>query len=81
MATIDLQWGICCPEDSDFILIESSTNLLVTRTAIKSRTSWISGYIGLFTLEVLADERRKFFPLTYDGQNFVCRIAPSHLIE
>ena len=37
------------------ILIGSSSNLQVMRTSIKSRTSWISGHIGLFTL--LAFER------------------------
>ena len=42
-------------------LIESSSNLLVTRTGIKARTSLISGRIRLLTLELLALEWRKFY--------------------
>ena len=42
-------------------LIESSSNLLVTRTGIKARTSLILGPIRLLTLELLALEWRKFF--------------------
>ena len=41
-------------------LIESS-KLLVTRTGIKARTSLISGWIRLLTLELLALEWRKFY--------------------
>ena len=41
--------------------IESSSNLLVTRTGIKARTSLISGRIRLLTLELLALEWRKFY--------------------
>ena len=42
-------------------LIESSSNLVVTRTGIKARTSLISGRIRLLTLELLALEWRKFY--------------------
>ena len=42
-------------------LIESSSDLLVTRTGIKAWTSLISGRIRLLTLELLALERRKFY--------------------
>ena len=42
-------------------LIESSSELLVTRTDIKARTSLISGRIRLLTLELLALEWRKFY--------------------
>ena len=42
-------------------LFESSSNLLVTRTGIKARTSLISGRIRLLTLELLALEWRKFY--------------------
>ena len=42
-------------------LIESSSKLLVTRTGIKARTSLISGWIRLLTLELLAHEWRKFY--------------------
>ena len=42
-------------------LIESSSNLLVTRTGIKARTSLTSGRIRLLTLELLALEWRKFY--------------------
>ena len=50
------------------LLIESSSNLQVTRTAIKSRTSSNSGKIGLFTLELLALECKKKTP-TFDCQD------------
>ena len=42
-------------------LIESSSKLLVTRTAIKARASLISGRIRLLTLELLALEWRTFY--------------------
>ena len=50
-------------------LIESSSQLLVTRTGIKARTSLILGRIRLLTLELLALEWRKFytFELEYLG--------------
>ena len=43
-------------------LIGALLNLQVTRTSKKSWTSSISGQIRLFTLELLALERQKFFP-------------------
>ena len=43
-------------------LTGASSNLEVTTTSIKSRTSSILGQIGLFTFGLLALERRKFFP-------------------
>ena len=46
-------------------LIESSSKLLVTRTGIKARTSLISGWIRLLTLELLALEWRKFYTFEY----------------
>ena len=48
-------------------LIESSLQLLVTRTGIKARTSLISGRLRLLTLELLALEWQKFntFELEY----------------
>ena len=52
--------GKCCLHASSFILIESSSKLLVTRTGIKARASLISGQIRLLTLELLALEWRKF---------------------
>ena len=42
-------------------LIESLSDLLVTRTGIKAWTSLISGRIRLLTLELLALEWRKFY--------------------
>ena len=42
-------------------LIESSSNLLVTRTGIRARTSLISGRIRRLTLELLALEWRKSY--------------------
>ena len=42
-------------------LIDSSSKLLVTRTGIKARTSLISGWIRLLTLELLALEWWKFY--------------------
>ena len=53
--------GKCCLHASSFILIESSLKLLVTRTGIKARTSLISGWIRLLTLELLALEWRQLF--------------------
>ena len=44
-----------------YLLLESSSQLLVTRTGIKARTSLISGRIRLLTLELLALEWRKFY--------------------
>ena len=41
--------------------IESSSKLLVTRTGVKARTSLISDWIRLLTLELLALEWRKFY--------------------
>ena len=61
-------------------LIGASSNLQVTRTSIKSRTSSISGQIGLFTLVLLALERRKIFRYTYNRENVVRMIAVSLLI-
>ena len=42
-------------------LIKSSSKELVTRTGIKARTSLISGWIRLLTLELLALEWRKVY--------------------
>ena len=42
-------------------LIESASQLLITRTGIKARMSLISGQIRLLTLELLALEWRKFY--------------------
>ena len=61
--------------------IRASSNLQVTRPSLKSQTSSISGQIGLFTLELLALERRKTFPWTYNGENVVRMIAFSILIR
>ena len=44
-----------------YLLIESSSKLLVTMTGIKARTSLISGGIRLLTSELLALEWRKFY--------------------
>ena len=44
----------CCPDDSDLIFIESSSDLQVMKTAIKYWTSSILGQIGLFTWELFA---------------------------
>ena len=54
----------CHGHDSTFSfdLIGSSSNLQITRTDIKSRTSSLSSQIGLFALELLALERRNFSP-------------------
>ena len=55
--------GQCCPEDSDFILVGSSSHLQITRAAITFRNSSISGHIGpLFTSKLLTLERWKFCP-------------------
>ena len=61
--------------------IGSSSILKVTRTGVKSQKSSISGQIRLFALELLALERRKFSPWTYNGEDAVDTIAPSVLIE
>ena len=56
-----------------FLLIGSSSNLQVTRTGLKSRTSLISSQIGLFTSELLTLERRRFphiFQCGLDGTFF-----------
>ena len=58
---IDLYWDIGVSMLARSFLIESSSKLLVTRTGIKARTSLISGRIRLFTLELLALERRKLY--------------------
>ena len=57
---LDLQWENGVSKLAHSFLIESSSNLLVTRTGIKSRTSLISGQIGPFTSELLALECRNF---------------------
>ena len=54
-------------------LIESSSKLLVTRTGIKARTSLISGWIRLLTLELLALEWRKFY--TFELEYFWGQLA------
>ena len=64
MATENPQWlimGKCCLHASSFILIESSSKLLVTRTGIKARSSLIPGQIRPLILEWLALEWRKFY--------------------
>ena len=61
--------------------IGCSSNLQVTRIAIKSRISLISGQIGLFSLELLALERWNIFTYTYNGDNVVQMIAASLLIQ
>ena len=53
--------GKSCLHASSSFLIESSSKLLVTRTGIKARMSWISGQIRPLTLELLALEWRKFY--------------------
>ena len=58
---IDLQWENAVSMLARSFLIESSSKLLVTRTGIKARTSLISGWIRLLTLELLALEWRKFY--------------------
>ena len=45
------------------VLIGNSSNLQITKTAIKSRISSISGQIGLVGLELPALEQRKIFPI------------------
>ena len=60
--------------------IGASSNLQITRTSIKARTSSILGQIGQFTLDLLALERLKIFPYTYNGENVVRMIATSLLI-
>ena len=47
-------------------LIESSSNLLVTRTGIKARMSLISGRIRLLTSELLTLEWRKFYTFEHE---------------
>ena len=54
-------------------LIESSSKLLVTRTCIKARKSFISGRIRLLTLELLALEWRKFY--TFELEYLWCQLA------
>ena len=49
------------------LLIESSSNLQITRTAIPSRMSLSSGQIRLFTSELLATECRKTLLLILSG--------------
>ena len=64
MATENPQWlimGKCCLHASSFILIESSSKLLVTRTGIKARSSLIPGQIRPLILEWLALEWQKFY--------------------
>ena len=53
--------------------IESSSKLLVTRTGIKARTSLISDWIRLLTLELLALEWRKFY--TFRTWNILGQLA------
>ena len=50
----------CCGHDSASFLIGSSSNLLVSRTGLKSRTSSISSQVGLFASELHALERQLF---------------------
>ena len=45
-----------------FVLIGSFSDSLVTRKGIKSLTSLILGQIGRIAFELLALERRTFFP-------------------
>ena len=61
-------------------MVSSLSNLQVTRTIIKSRTSSILGQIWLFALELLALVRWKFFPLTYNGEDVLNMIFPSFFI-
>ena len=56
-------WGKCCKHKNVFILIRSSSYLLVIRTGIKYQISSISGQIELYTLELLARERWKKLPM------------------
>ena len=58
---IYLQWENGVTMLARSFLIESSSQLLVTRTGIKARTSLISGRIRLLTLELLALEWQKFY--------------------
>ena len=53
--------GKCCLHASWFIFDQSSSKLLVTRTGEIARTSLISGWIRLLTLELLALEWWKFY--------------------
>ena len=61
-------------------LIGSSLNLQIRRTGIKYQKSLILGQVGLYVLELLALERKNFFPYTYNGENVVDTIAPSFFI-
>ena len=58
---IYLQWENGVTMLACSFLIESSSQLLVTRTGIKARTSLISVQIRLLTLEWLALEWQKFY--------------------
>ena len=58
---IYLQWENGVTMLARSFLIESSSQLLVTRTGIKARMSLISGRIRLLTLELLALEWGKFY--------------------
>ena len=53
---------------SRLFLIGSFLYLQVTRTCIKSRTSWNFHQIGPLTMELAALERLKNFPWTYNGK-------------
>ena len=54
--------------------------LQVTKKVIKSRMISISGQSGPLVLELLAFERWKCFPWTYNGENVMNTIAPSFFI-
>ena len=68
-------------------LIGSSSYLQVKRTSIKSQVKfWSRSAHSLWSYSPLSDEilpleRRNIFPLTYNGENVVRRVAPSLLIE
>ena len=49
---IDLKWENCVSKLARTFFIGSSSNLLATRTGIKSQMSSSSGRIGLVTLEL-----------------------------
>ena len=61
-------------------LIRSSSYLQVTKTSITSRTSSKFGQIGPRTAELVALERMKKIPLTYNGENDVITFSPLFLI-
>ena len=62
-------------------LIGSSSFFHVTRTALRSRMSSKFGKIQPWTAELVALERSKKSPLTYNGKDVVKAPAPSFLME